>query len=113
LSLPNLNSLIQTVFNTTFIKMLGRTIFAATFVALAQFAVAAPPPGCLLGAVNQYKDPVDIQAVCKAKDLSSKVAEICGDETEAAMSALAEICGDVDVEICKFTFTFLLETGDG
>jgi hypothetical protein len=81
--------------------MLGRTVFAATFFALAQFAMASPP-GCLLGAVNQYEDPADIQAVCKAKDLSEKVAEICGDDAEAAMEAIADICNDVDVDVCKY-----------
>jgi hypothetical protein len=83
--------------------MLGRTVFAATLFALAQFAVATPP-GCLLGAVNQMQDPIDIKAVCQAKDLSSKVADICGDDVQAAMSALKEICGGADVEICKFIF---------
>ena len=78
--------------------MLGRTVFAATFFALAQFAMASPP-GCLLGAVNQYEDPADIQAVCKAKDLSEKVTEICGDDAEAAMEAIADICNDVDVDV--------------
>ena len=80
--------------------MLGRTVFAATFFALAQFAMASPP-GCLLGAVNQYEDPSDIKAVCKAKDLSEKVAEICGDDAKDAMAAIAEICNDADVDVCK------------
>ncbi|KAI4960543.1 hypothetical protein J4E86_002165 [Alternaria arbusti] len=78
--------------------MLGRTVFAATFFALAQFAMASPP-GCLLGAVNQYEDPSDIKAVCKSKDLSSKVAELCGNDAEAAMEAIADICNDVDVDV--------------
>lgn len=73
--------------------MLGRTVFAATFIALAQFAVASPP-GCLLGAVNEYSDPSDIKAVCKAKDLDSKVKEFCGKDTKAAMEAIKDICGD-------------------
>jgi len=82
--------------------MLGRTVFAATFFALAQFAMASPP-GCLLGAVNQYEDPSDIKAVCKSKDLSSKVAELCGNDAEAAMEAIADICNDVDVDVCKYS----------
>ncbi|RAR14709.1 glycosylphosphatidylinositol anchored cell wall protein [Stemphylium lycopersici] len=77
--------------------MLGRTIFAATFFALAQFA-AASPPACLLGAVNQYDYPVDVQSVCKAKGLSARVVEMCGDDAEAAMEALTDICnGDVEM----------------
>jgi len=78
--------------------MLAKTIFAAAFLALAQFAVAAPP-GCLLGAVNTYDDPVDIKAVCKQKDLSSKVEKYCGDSTKSALSALADICNDEGVKI--------------
>jgi hypothetical protein len=80
--------------------MHGRTIFAATFVALAQLAVASPP-GCLLGAVNEYSDPSDVKSVCKAKDLDSKVKEFCGQDTKAAMKALEEICGDAGVDSDK------------
>ncbi|KAF1940842.1 hypothetical protein EJ02DRAFT_455643 [Clathrospora elynae] len=77
--------------------MLGRTVFAATLFALAQFAVASPP-GCLLGAVNQYADPVDVKSVCMEKDLSSKVASFCGNDAEKAMEALADICNDAGVK---------------
>jgi len=80
--------------------MLGRTVFAATFFALAQFAVASPP-GCLLGAVNQFKDPSDLKAVCSAKDLSEKVSGICGGDAQAAMEALADICNGAGVKLCK------------
>ncbi|KAG9190684.1 hypothetical protein G6011_08772 [Alternaria panax] len=59
----------------------------------------ASPPGCLLGAVNQYEDPSDIKTVCKAKDLGKKVAEICGDDAKDAMAAIAEICNDADVDV--------------
>jgi hypothetical protein len=86
--------------------MHGRTIFAATFVALAQLAVASPP-GCLLGAVNEYSDPSDVKSVCKAKDLDSKVKEFCGQDTKAAMKALEEICGDAGVD-CKPAFLYPL-----
>lgn len=87
--------------------MLGRTVFPATFFALAQFA-SASPPACILGAVNQYDYPVDVQSVCKATDLSAKVAEMCGDDAEAAMEALADICNDENAEMCKYT-TFTSE----
>lgn len=82
----------------TSIRMHAKTIFAATFVALAQFAVASPP-GCLLGAVNSYEDPADIEAVCKDKDLSSKIEKICGDDASAAMSAMADICKEKGVKV--------------
>jgi len=78
--------------------MLGRTVFAATFFALAQFAVASPP-GCLLGAVNQFKDPSDLKAVCSAKDLSEKVSGICGGDAQTAMEALADICNGAGVKL--------------
>lgn len=87
--------------------MLAKTIFAATFLALAQFAVATPP-ACLLGAVNTYSDPVDIKAVCKQKDLSSKVEKYCGDSTEAALEALADICNDEGVKIGTYTLSLKL-----
>jgi len=80
--------------------MLGRTVFAAAFFALAQFAVATPP-GCLLGAVNQFKDPSDLKAVCSAKDLSEKVSGICGGDAQTAMEALADICNGAGVKLCK------------
>jgi len=78
--------------------MLGRTVFAAAFFALAQFAVATPP-GCLLGAVNQFKDPSDLKAVCSAKDLSEKVSGICGGDAQTAMEALADICNGAGVKL--------------
>ncbi|KAH7379995.1 hypothetical protein BKA66DRAFT_419912 [Pyrenochaeta sp. MPI-SDFR-AT-0127] len=78
--------------------MLAKSIFAVAFLALAQFAVAAPP-GCLLGAVNTYSDPANVQAVCKEKDVSSKVATFCGDDAEAALEALADICNEKGVKV--------------
>lgn len=78
--------------------MLGKTLFVATFLALAQFTIATPP-GCLLGAVNEYEDPADVKSVCKEKDLSSKVATFCGDDAEAALEALADICNDQGVKV--------------
>lgn len=87
--------------------MLAKTIFAATFIALAQFAIASPP-SCLLGAVNTYDDPSDVKAVCKSKDLSSTVEKFCGDSAESAMEAIADICNDAGVKVC--TYTLLLAT---
>lgn len=78
--------------------MLAKTIFAATFFALAQLTIATPP-GCLLGAVNTYDDPVNVKAVCKEKNLSSTVEKFCGDATKSAMAALADICNDSGVKV--------------
>ncbi|KAJ4403586.1 hypothetical protein N0V91_006462 [Didymella pomorum] len=78
--------------------MLAKTVFAAAFFALAQFAVASPP-GCLLGAVNQYTDPSDLKSVCQAKDLTTQVAKFCGDDTKAALSAVADICNGQGVKV--------------
>jgi hypothetical protein len=82
--------------------MLAKTVFAATFFALAQFAVAMPP-GCLLGAVNEYSDPADLKAVCKAKDLTTQIAKFCGDDTKAALSAVADICNEQGVKVCTYS----------
>jgi hypothetical protein len=81
--------------------MLAKTVFAATFFALAQFAVASPP-GCLLGAINQYSDPADLKAVCKAKDVTSKIASFCGDNTKDALSAFADVCNGQGVKVCTY-----------
>ncbi|KAJ4317582.1 hypothetical protein N0V94_004875 [Neodidymelliopsis sp. IMI 364377] len=78
--------------------MLAKSVFAATFLALAQFAVATPP-GCLLGAVNEYSDPSDLKSVCKAKDATTKIAKFCGDDTKEALSAFADICNDQGVKV--------------
>ncbi|RMZ66172.1 GPI anchored cell wall [Pyrenophora seminiperda CCB06] len=96
-NIPNNNNKTLILIPTT-ANMLGRTVFAATFFALAQFAVAAPP-GCLLGAVNQFNDPSDIKAVCSAKDLKEKVSGICGGDAQAAMEALADICNAAGVKL--------------
>ena len=81
--------------------MLAKSIFAATLFALAQFAVATPP-GCLLGAVNEYSDPTDLKSVCKAKDATTKIASFCGDNTKEALSAFADICNDQGVKVCAY-----------
>lgn len=81
--------------------MLAKSIFAATFFALAQFAVATPP-GCLLGAVNEYSDPADLKSVCKAKDAATKIASFCGSNTKDAMSAFADICNGQGVKVCAY-----------
>ncbi|KAH6639744.1 hypothetical protein C7974DRAFT_470200 [Boeremia exigua] len=78
--------------------MLAKTVFAATFFALAQFAVASPP-GCLLGAVNQYSDPADLKSICKAKDATTKITSFCGDDSKAALSAFADICNSQGVKV--------------
>lgn len=81
--------------------MFSKTIFIAAFAAVASIASAASPPACLLGAVNTYSDPADISAVCKSKDINSKVSKYCGDATADAMEALAEICNKAGVKVCK------------
>ncbi|KAF2035483.1 hypothetical protein EK21DRAFT_107010 [Setomelanomma holmii] len=77
--------------------MLGRTLFAATFFALASFTVATPP-GCLLGAVNSYDDPADVKSVCNSKDSSKTIAKFCGDSTKDALAAFADICNGAGVK---------------
>jgi hypothetical protein len=89
---------------TSTANMLAKTVFAATFFALAQFAVASPP-GCLLGAVNQYTDPSDLKTVCQSKDLTTQVAKFCGDDTKAALSAVADICNGQGVKVCTYNHT--------
>lgn len=90
--------------------MLAKTVFAAAFLALAQFAVATPP-GCLLGAVNTYSDPADVQSVCKEKDVSNTVAKFCGDDAKAALEALAEICNDKGVKVGMYNPFFKTQFG--
>jgi hypothetical protein len=80
--------------------MFSKTLLLAAFSALAALATAASPPGCLLGAVNSYENPVDIAAVCKDKDATSKIAGFCGDATKTALSAFAEICEAKGVKVC-------------
>ncbi|KAF1358738.1 hypothetical protein EJ07DRAFT_179442 [Lizonia empirigonia] len=84
--------------------MLAKSIFTATFFVLTQFAVATPP-GCLLGAINEYSDPADLKSVCKAKDATTKIASFCGDDTKEALSAFADICNDQGVKVSTDTPT--------
>jgi hypothetical protein len=82
--------------------MLAQSLFAATFLALASFTVAAPP-ACLLGAINTYPDPSDVKSVCTAKDVTSTVIKYCsGDSTKPALSAFADICNAAGVKVCKY-----------
>ncbi|EUC43721.1 hypothetical protein COCMIDRAFT_100085 [Bipolaris oryzae ATCC 44560] len=80
--------------------MLGRSVFAATLFALAQFAVAAPP-ACLLAAAGQYNDPATIKMVCQSKDMKSLVATICPNDVDAAVAALADICNSQNTNVAS------------
>lgn len=80
--------------------MLAKTILGFAFVAFTSFAAAAPP-ACLLGAVNEYEDPADVEAVCKSKDVSSKVQQYCGDSTKDALAALADVCNEKGIKVCR------------
>jgi hypothetical protein len=82
--------------------MLARTLFTATFFALASFTIATPP-GCLLGAVNSYDDPANVKSVCSEKDASKTIAKFCGDSTKNALAAFADICNGAGVKVCKYT----------
>jgi hypothetical protein len=78
--------------------MLARTLFTATFFALASFTIATPP-GCLLGAVNSYDDPADVKSVCSEKDAAKTIAKFCGDSTKDALAAFADICNGAGVKV--------------
>ena len=78
--------------------MLTKTIFTATFFALASFTVATPP-GCLLGAVNTYDTPADLKSVCSAKDATTTIAKFCGGSTKQALEAFADICNGAGVKV--------------
>ncbi|KAF1976085.1 hypothetical protein BU23DRAFT_552088 [Bimuria novae-zelandiae CBS 107.79] len=67
-------------------------------VVIAGVANAANP-GCLLGAVNEYDTPSDIKAVCSAKDIVKNVQTKCGDDSKAALAALADICNGAGVKV--------------
>ncbi|KAF2013842.1 hypothetical protein BU24DRAFT_424876 [Aaosphaeria arxii CBS 175.79] len=79
--------------------MFSKTTLFLAFTAVASVVSAASPPGCLLGAVNTYKSPSDISAVCKSKDATSKIQEYCGAATSDALSAFADICNKAGVEV--------------
>jgi hypothetical protein len=83
--------------------MYTRTILLTFTATLATFASAASPPGCLLGAVNTYKDPADLSAVCKDKGAAGKVAKYCGDNAEIAWEAFVDVCKEEGVDVCKYT----------
>ena len=78
--------------------MLSKNLLFITLAAFTSFAVATPP-GCMLGAINEFDDPSDISAVCKTKDATSKVASFCPDDVEDALKAFADICKEAGVEV--------------
>lgn len=86
--------------------MLTKTLFTATFFALASFTVATPP-GCLLGTVNSYDNPADIKAVCSAKGASQTIQKYCGDSTKQALEAFADVCNGVGVKVCMYLSIYL------
>jgi hypothetical protein len=98
---PNKFRVSNTSHHRTTAEMFSKTIFIAAFAAVASIASAASPPACLLGAVNGYSDPADVGAVCKNKDITSKVSQFCGDATADALEALSDICNKAGVKVCK------------
>ncbi|KAF2872679.1 hypothetical protein BDV95DRAFT_594004 [Massariosphaeria phaeospora] len=79
--------------------MFSKTALFLAFTALTQLVAAAPPPACLLGAVNQYDDPSDLSAVCGSDDATSKISKLCGDAADDALKAFADICESAGVEV--------------
>lgn len=87
--------------------MLSKTLLFA-FLSATAAVVSASPPGCLLGAINEYSKPSDIKAVCSEKDITSNVSKKCNDDTQDALNALADICNGAGVKICTFASFFPL-----
>jgi len=79
--------------------MFSKTAFFLAFAAISSIVSAASPPGCLLGVVNSYPNPVDVAAVCKEKDATNKIAKLCGDATKDALSSFADICNKAGVQV--------------
>jgi len=79
--------------------MFGKTTFLLAAVAAIANVVVATPPACMLGAVNTYKTPSDISAVCKSKDMTGTIAKMCGDGASDALSAFADICNKAGVKV--------------
>ena len=85
--------------------MFSKTLFVAAFAALSQMVVASPP-GCMLGAINTYKNPADIKAVCQTKDITNQIVKLCGGQAQDALDAFADVCNGAGVTICTYSFPF-------
>ncbi|KAF2745711.1 hypothetical protein M011DRAFT_469376 [Sporormia fimetaria CBS 119925] len=80
--------------------MHARSILLALFGAAASLVAAQTPPGCLLGAVNTFDDPADIEAVCKDKNAPNVIAEFCGEaELSDALKAFEASCESEGVDV--------------
>lgn len=71
--------------------MFSKTAIFLAFVAVAEFATATPP-ACMLETINTVKEQWKIEDVCKTKDITQKMAKLCGDNTKVALAAFADIC---------------------
>ena len=78
--------------------MFSKTLFVAAFAALSQMVVASPP-GCMLGAINTYKNPADIKAVCQTKDITNQIVKLCGGQAQDALDAFADVCNGAGVTV--------------
>ncbi|KAF2100701.1 hypothetical protein NA57DRAFT_74299 [Rhizodiscina lignyota] len=76
--------------------MLFSKTIALAAIALFQIA-AAIPPACLLGALNSQQNLGDIKGICSngASDIQKGIAQLCGDNSDAAMKSFADTCKQV------------------
>jgi len=80
--------------------MFSKSVFVFAILAAAKLAVAIPP-ACLLGALMNNDDPSQVSTVCKNSKMPGYISDVCGDNTQIAMTAFANVCKEAGVKVAS------------
>ncbi|KLJ10044.1 hypothetical protein EMPG_14539 [Blastomyces silverae] len=77
----------------------SKFVFFAALLALFN-AVIAVPPGCLIGAVNTQKDPLDFKKVCANENVQREIVKMCPTGTvKDALKAFSDSCAEAGQKV--------------
>ncbi|PGG97060.1 hypothetical protein GX51_07512 [Blastomyces parvus] len=77
----------------------SKFVFFAALLALFN-AVMAVPPGCLIGAVNTQKNPLDFKTICADEDVQREIVKMCPDNVvKDALKEFSNSCAEAGQKI--------------
>ncbi|PWY86244.1 putative GPI anchored cell wall protein [Aspergillus heteromorphus CBS 117.55] len=87
--------------------LFAKSTLLATLVVLCNAVVASQTNACLLSAVGSQPNPADLQAICvtNVDKVKTKIADLCGDETQMAMVQFEDTCASAGYKDVNHTFT--------
>ncbi|EEQ83608.1 uncharacterized protein BDCG_00413 [Blastomyces dermatitidis ER-3] len=77
----------------------SKFVFFAALLALFN-AVIAVAPGCLIGAINTQKDPLDFKNICANKDVQREIVKMCPEGTvKDALKSFSDSCAEAGQKV--------------